>query len=129
DDVTKCFGSRTYTIVAVCPAIAIAPSVLPNGNVGTPYSQTIIASGGAPPYTFATVGPLPPGLTLSSAGALAGTPTTVGVYCFPVTVTDAAGCAGGPVVYTIVISAATCPAGTVITLSPATLPSAQTGLP
>src|SRR5207302_1565898 len=35
-----------------------------------------------------TTGTLPPGLSLSSSGALSGTPTTAGTYKFTVTATD-----------------------------------------
>ena len=64
-----------------------APS---NGTVGTPYSFCFMASGGTPPYTFAiTAGSLPPGLSLgASTGCITGTPSTTGVFCFTVMVTD-----------------------------------------
>jgi hypothetical protein len=128
DKVTGCKGMRTYGLRVRCPAITISPLTLPDGNVGTLYSQMITASGGAAPYTFAvSSGSLPPGVTLASGGLLTGMPTTTGTYCFWVGTTDAAGCTGGPVAYTIVINAASCPAGTTITLSPSTLPSAPTG--
>src|SRR5262249_11707142 len=48
--------------------------------------------GGIAPYTFAVSdGSLPPGLTLSSAGLLSGTPTTPGYFFFWVSATDARG--------------------------------------
>jgi hypothetical protein len=130
DKSTQCTGMQTYPQPRVtCPAITITTPTLPNGNVGTPYSQTIAATGGAAPYTFTLAsGSFPPGLTLASAGALTGTPTTVGTYCFSVK-TSASGCLGNPVAYTIVIDGASCPAGTIITLSPPTLPDARTGVP
>src|SRR5207247_9801427 len=60
--------------------------------VGTAYKQTITASGGMEPYTFAvSSGNLPAGLTLSG-GVLSGTPTASGAFSFSVTATDAAGC-------------------------------------
>jgi hypothetical protein len=62
----------------------------PNGTVGTPSSFCFTASGGTPPYTFAiTAGSLPPGLSLgASTGCITGTPSTTGVFCFTVMVTD-----------------------------------------
>jgi len=76
-----------------CPTIALSPSVLPTAKVGAAYSQTIVASGGTSPYTFAvTGGSLPSGLSLSSSGVLAGTPAATGVFSFTVAATDAAGC-------------------------------------
>ena len=47
------------------------------------------AAGGSQPYTWQKiVGTLPPGITLTSAGRIEGTPTTVGYYDFTVKVTD-----------------------------------------
>ena len=105
---------------AVCPVITVNPATLPNGNVGTAYSQTVSGSGGTAPYLFAvTSGALPTGLLLNGAtGAITGTPTTVGTFQFTITATDANGCPGSRA-FTVIIAAAGCP---VITLSPPTLP-------
>ena len=66
-------------------------SPLPSGSTGAAYLQTLAASGGVPPYTWAIwSGTLPPGLALSSAGAITGTPTTTSTYSFTVRVTDSA---------------------------------------
>lgn len=70
-------------------AVAFVNSV-PDGFVSVVYSEAYIATGGTAPYSFAVVsGSLPTGLTLSSSGALSGTPTTPGTYAFTVRVTDA----------------------------------------
>ena len=62
---------------------------LPNAVVGVAYTQTLSASGGLAPYTYAvTAGSLPAGLTLSSAGVVSGTPTAPGASSFTVTATD-----------------------------------------
>ena len=64
-------------------------SPLPNGTVAVPYSQQFTAQGGKPGYTWSHVsGTLPPGLSLSSAGLLSGTPTAADTYNFTVRVTD-----------------------------------------
>jgi hypothetical protein len=66
------------TIAASGPALLnIATTSLPNGQVGTPYSATLAATGGTTPYTWSlTSGTLPAGLALNaSTGAIAGTPT------------------------------------------------------
>ena len=45
---------------AGCPAITLSPATLPQRHSGAAYSQTITASGGTAPYTFAvTAGTLP----------------------------------------------------------------------
>jgi uncharacterized repeat protein (TIGR01451 family) len=79
-----------------CPTISVVPDAsLPNGQVGVFYSQTLTASGGADPSTFAVMsGALPPGLTLDPLGLLSGTPTSAGGYSFIVQATDANGCTG-----------------------------------
>ncbi len=69
--------------------ILLSPATLPNGSLGTPYNQTITASGGSAPYTFAvTTGLLPNGLTLNSSGVLSGTPSAGGTFNFTITATD-----------------------------------------
>ncbi|HVR41660.1 MAG TPA: carboxypeptidase regulatory-like domain-containing protein [Thermoanaerobaculia bacterium] len=79
-----------------CPDINLSPDSLPDGTVGTPYSQTISAAGGLSPYTFSvTPGTLPPGLSLaSSTGVISGTPTNSGTFGFSIDVVDANGCSG-----------------------------------
>ncbi|WP_429931992.1 putative Ig domain-containing protein [Agrobacterium vitis] len=60
-------------------------------TVGTAYSETITASGGTSPYTYAvTSGTLPAGLSLNtSTGEISGTPTTAGSASFTISATDA----------------------------------------
>jgi hypothetical protein len=122
--------------------IQIAPTIttlqLPSGEDGVPYNQTIAASGGVIPLTFTTSsGSLPPGLTLSSAGVISGTPSLSGSYAFTVKVSDA----GTPPLtvsqpYTITVSpapplsipAVTLPEGVTGTAYSATI-SAHGGIP
>ncbi len=71
------------------PPLNITTTSLPSATVGTAYSQTLTATGGTTPYTWSrSSGTLPPGLTLSSAGIISGTPTTAGSFSFTVQVTD-----------------------------------------
>lgn len=71
----------------------ILPSSLPNGQVGTSYTATLVAAPVTPPCTWTiTSGSLPPGLGLDAAsGTISGTPTTTGTYAFFVMVTDTIG--------------------------------------
>ena len=65
------------------------PQSLPDGKVGTPYSYTLTANGGMPPYTWQPFSGFPDGLTLSPAGVISGTPPRSGFFYPAVTVTDA----------------------------------------
>jgi hypothetical protein len=128
-DANGCFAERTYVLSvapATCPVITIAPPVLPTtGRVGEAASVTLVASGGTAPYTFTLVnGALPPGVTLTPAGVLAGTPTTAGPFTFTIRATDANGCIA-EITYTVVVAPATCP---VITLAPPTMPNGTVGV-
>jgi len=72
-------------------ALAITTTTIPTAFLNTPYSTTLLASGGTPPYTWSiTAGALPTGLSLSAAGVISGTPgpKTAGVANFTVRVTD-----------------------------------------
>lgn len=81
--------------IGACASVQVSPAVLPNGQTQNAFSQTMIASGGTAPYTYAvTVGSLPGGLSLSAAGVLSGTPSATGTFPFSVLVTDANGCSG-----------------------------------
>ena len=60
-----------------------------NGTVGIAFSRQLNAGGGTPPYTWSMNGAPPaPGLTLSSAGLISGTPTASGVTTRTYRVTD-----------------------------------------
>ncbi|HEY2798187.1 MAG TPA: IPT/TIG domain-containing protein [Thermoanaerobaculia bacterium] len=62
---------------------------LPPAFCGQPYSVPFVAQNGSPAYTWSIVsGSLPDGLTLSSGGSLAGSPTEQGAFSFTVRVTD-----------------------------------------
>lgn len=116
---------RSYTLMVTTATVAFAQANVPAGVSGAPYSETLSATGGTAPYTFAvTAGALPAGVTLSGSGALAGTPTQSGSFTFSVTATDSS-TGSGPYSatrsYTLVIGA---PA---LTLAPATLGNATVG--
>ena len=82
-------GSRNYALTIIVP-ITVNPASLPNGTTGTPYNQTVTASGGTGPYTFAvSAGALPTGLALNAnSGAITGTPTVAGPFNFTIQATD-----------------------------------------
>lgn len=87
----------TTTTYAGAASLAITTKTVPDATGGVPYSQSLAATGGTAPYAWKVQsGSFAPGLTLSSAGLLAGTPTAATwIYNYPlsayVKVTDANG--------------------------------------
>ncbi|MBT0663846.1 putative Ig domain-containing protein [Geobacter pelophilus] len=76
--------------VAADPLTIDTAPLLAIGTVDLPYTEQLLsASGGTSPYSWKASGILPPGLTVSSAGVVSGTPTSGGNYNFLVKVTDA----------------------------------------
>lgn len=103
-------GTITVAVAGSGPTITTS-SPLTGGTVGVSYSNTLAATGGSTPYTWSCSGcTLPPGLSLSSAGAITGTPTTAGVYTFTPTVTDNASAVDNDNLFSLTIAAA--PTGT-----------------
>ncbi|MBI1789350.1 MAG: putative Ig domain-containing protein, partial [Acidobacteria bacterium] len=94
----------------VVAALALSPTTLPNGSVGTSYSQPVTGSGGIPPYTLRlSSGSLPTGVSLqttqtptTTAYSLTGNPTAAGTFNFTLQLTDSAGNASSTA-YTITI--------------------------
>jgi uncharacterized protein (TIGR03437 family) len=94
-----------YTLLLAPPlVISATPASLPAGVVNAAYTATTLtATGGTPPYVWTAKG-LPPGLSISGAGVISGSPTGVGSFSVTVSVTDANNTTT-PATYTIVISA------------------------
>lgn len=81
-------ASATFTIVAV--DLLVPPSSATfNATLGQPYSRSLQATGGTPPYKWTHVsGQLPSGMNLSAEGVVSGTPTQSGDFYQQVTVQD-----------------------------------------
>ena len=84
-------GKTAYqycTMKITALAVKRSGSPLPNAFLGTPYSYAFSTLNAAGSVTFSSSNGLPPGMTLSSAGVLSGTPTTSGNYNFNFCVND-----------------------------------------
>ena len=79
----------TLSLTVSAPALSITTSSLGNGIVGTAYTATVAATGGAGTDTWSATG-LPAGLAMSAAGTISGTPTASGTFSVAVTVSDTA---------------------------------------
>jgi len=92
--VVKANGStsqRRILSITVRP-MEIATASLPDPPVWSAYSQKLTTRGGKATLVWSLAGgSLPPGVALSSAGALSGKPTTVGSYPVTFNVKDALG--------------------------------------
>ncbi len=109
-------ATAAFTIaIAAAPAVVFSTTTLPGGTVGTVYSASVVASGGAGTLSYALAsGSLPAGLSLSSAGALSGKPTAGGTSSFTVKAADAYGDTGTSGILAIAVAY---PALTVTTTS------------
>lgn len=115
-DARNCTVTKSYTLGVSCPAITLAPTTLTAATRYASYSGQLTASGGDAPYSFGvTSGATPTGVTLSSSGALSGTPTASS-SSFTATATDAFSCTGARS-YSLTVG---CPAITIGTVSNAT---------
>jgi len=81
---------RKLCSLSIKPQLAIAPPAFPVLSISTPFSYQLQPVGGVAPYAFTWSGATPPGLTLSSSGLIAGTPTqgASAPYVFTVTLQD-----------------------------------------
>jgi hypothetical protein len=71
--------------------LSFSTTSLPDGTVPKPFSATVAATGGTPPYTFGLAsGALPNGLLLDAkTGAVTGAPSIAGSYTFKLNAVDA----------------------------------------
>jgi uncharacterized repeat protein (TIGR01451 family) len=86
-------GDLAFRLVFETPD-GTAPSIggqPPAGVVGAPYSYAFAVGGTPAPNVSVVGGALPPGLTLSNAGVLSGTPTAAGSYAFDLRASNASG--------------------------------------
>jgi CSLREA domain-containing protein len=85
-------SNQLYLLTVNPPVITLSPATLTSGIYRTSYSQSVSASGGIAPYTYALAGgsSLPPGLSMSSSGAITGTPSQARAtaYTFTINATD-----------------------------------------
>lgn len=97
----------TFVVPIAGPTRPLFASIdLAPARIGTAYEATVRAAGGEAPYRYSVVdtrrvpgsdleqgryfvGELPPGLALSSEGAITGTPTLVGTYVVTMRLVDA----------------------------------------
>lgn len=90
DTVYEAIGGTTVTKslqLTVEAPVSVTTASLASGMVGTPYTASLVASGGTAPYTFTATG-LPNGLSIVGSN-ITGTPTQAGTFTVGITATDA----------------------------------------
>jgi hypothetical protein len=81
-------ASKTFTVI-VTPAPITISAKLPAGQVGQAYSGQFSATGGTGGFSWTGTGA--GGLSVSSSGAVTGTPAAPGTFSISVAVTDSSG--------------------------------------
>ncbi|MCL2843535.1 MAG: DUF1343 domain-containing protein [Oscillospiraceae bacterium] len=96
EDAQGGYATEEFALIVDDPnAPVITTEELPPGTLDTVYSTTLHATS---PYALTwrlATGTLPPGLTLSEAGVISGTPTELGLFTFTVEVEDPQGRVAG----------------------------------
>ena len=128
---TPLTATQQLTIFVSGAPIAITNPSLPSGQVGVAYTQAFAMTGGGKGDTQVWslyAGTPPPGIYLSQAGVLTGTPTASGTYSIGVEVDDTSpsgGVSTATRLYTLVIA----PAGAPITITTnSSLPAGTVGV-
>lgn len=98
-DANGCKGIANLVLIInpeECPTIVVNPPSIPDGALGSFYSQSFTASGGTAPYTFsANLASAPLNLSFEpSTATLSGLLTQVGSFSVTIVATDVNGCAG-----------------------------------
>ena len=82
-------ATARLSIMVTTPTLRLVTRSLPGATLNSPYSTTLVATGGIPPYSWdVNSGQLPSGITLSSNGVLSGTPTQAGTNEVAIKVAD-----------------------------------------
>lgn len=121
-------ATQGFTLNVAVPNLALAPaSGSFTATYAAPYSQSIAASGGVGPYSYALTGSLPAGVTLNAVtGAVSGTPTASGSFAFTVTATDT-GATGVGAPFTVAGNYSLTVTAPTIVVTPTALPAAIAG--
>ena len=97
--------------VTIAPGpLGFLTASLPDGLVGSPYSQVVRVAGGAGDYRIAAApSTLPPGITFIGNQLLTGTPTTAGTYAVQFTASDGAGATATRTIPLVIAGSASAP--------------------
>lgn len=87
-DTQPVFIDQVFQMTVDCPGLTITnQNPLPSATLCIAYSNQMTSSGGVPPISWSATG-LPPGLSISQTGIIAGTPSGAGAFTPSITATD-----------------------------------------
>ncbi len=82
-------ATQPLSLTVASSGLSITTTSLSSATSGVYYSAQLTATGGTQPYTWTIAsGSLPTGLSLSTSGAISGTPSATGSFGFTARVTD-----------------------------------------
>ncbi len=84
-------SGQPCTISVMRGPLSISGCPLPDASVGEPYSARISPLGGSSPYLLTVAGTLPEGISVSTDGAVNGTPLENGAFPFTILLREGAG--------------------------------------
>lgn len=97
-----CVSTTSTTVLSATGTVTVSNPTISTATLNTTFSQSFIATGGTGSYSFSLAsGSLPTGLSLSTTGVLAGSPTQSGSFAIMVRATDGNGCFGVSATYTL----------------------------
>jgi hypothetical protein len=115
----SCAKLQAYSLTFTCPTVTL--SELPGGTAGLAYNHSLTTIPGSTGGVFSlTSGSLPPGLSLSSDGTLAGVPSQTGLFNFRISA-SAFGSCGGFRDYQLLVTCSS------VTINPQALPGGTVG--
>jgi hypothetical protein len=121
-DSSSIAATQQFSLTIAPPLAITAAQALPGGTAEVPYSVSLAATGGTLPLVWSlTSGSLPPGLSLSASGVVAGTPSNAASSQFTVQVKDAAG-ASATASFSLIITPA-------LAITTTALPTAEINVP
>jgi len=86
------YSRESFSLAVTAPPTITTTSPLPEGMASVAYNLNLAATGGTTPYVWTLLsGSLPDGLSLSTNGAISGTPGAAANFNFTVRVADANG--------------------------------------
>jgi hypothetical protein len=115
-------ATRTFTLLVTLGQLSIVEQTLPPATQNVPYSATLTAAGGIPPYTWSLDVSSPKALSIGSGtGIISGTFTTSGSFPVTVTLRDSTGAAVSQT-YQLAV-------GNAVSITTTTLPNGSPNVP